>query len=319
MVDLVDQHGVSFVSVTQQFNTTTSMGRLTLNILLADPVRPGRGCPGERHRPALSRPGGGSGPGVIGADGRSAHRALVGRHQQGRQVPAAGAFPQTVMAMSFNIPCNARHSSLILGHIAHSCLRQGEGEIKQECNADRNCSHYNSDCILIVLTKCIIELHHPNTLQSITQKMSKRVFNLRYLDNPRLPSMEIQTVAFVEEARATGKLKLMSTPVGWKGFNGFIRYSQNHIAADKEVGEALIIARIRIPECYRNRSWFWYYLRLCYALVKGGIVLECVVDEHLYNAFSMRPEFIKFQQNSFLLLHDDELDWLRLMDHPEQS
>ncbi|MCC6581533.1 MAG: recombinase family protein [Phycisphaeraceae bacterium] len=31
----LDQHGVSLVSVTQQFNTTTSMGRLTLNILLS--------------------------------------------------------------------------------------------------------------------------------------------------------------------------------------------------------------------------------------------------------------------------------------------
>ena len=30
-----DKRGVSFVSVTQQFNTTTSMGRLTLNILLS--------------------------------------------------------------------------------------------------------------------------------------------------------------------------------------------------------------------------------------------------------------------------------------------
>src|ERR1700723_4045115 len=30
-----DAHGVSFVSVTQQFNTTTSMGRLTLNVLLS--------------------------------------------------------------------------------------------------------------------------------------------------------------------------------------------------------------------------------------------------------------------------------------------
>jgi site-specific DNA recombinase len=28
------RHGVSFVSVTQSFNTTTSMGRLTLNVLL---------------------------------------------------------------------------------------------------------------------------------------------------------------------------------------------------------------------------------------------------------------------------------------------
>ncbi|WP_034837094.1 recombinase family protein [Endozoicomonas numazuensis] len=35
LVDLFDQHRVSFVSVTQQFNTTSSMGRLTLNILLS--------------------------------------------------------------------------------------------------------------------------------------------------------------------------------------------------------------------------------------------------------------------------------------------
>jgi len=35
LVELFDQHNVSFVSVTQQFNTTTSMGRLTLNILLS--------------------------------------------------------------------------------------------------------------------------------------------------------------------------------------------------------------------------------------------------------------------------------------------
>ena len=32
---MFDQHAVSFVSVTQQFNTTTSIGRLTLNILLS--------------------------------------------------------------------------------------------------------------------------------------------------------------------------------------------------------------------------------------------------------------------------------------------
>ena len=35
LVDLFDRHKVSFVSVTQQFNTTTSMGRLTLNVLLS--------------------------------------------------------------------------------------------------------------------------------------------------------------------------------------------------------------------------------------------------------------------------------------------
>jgi site-specific DNA recombinase len=35
LVDVFDRHGVTFVSVTQSFNTTTSMGRLTLNILLS--------------------------------------------------------------------------------------------------------------------------------------------------------------------------------------------------------------------------------------------------------------------------------------------
>ena len=35
IVDLFDRHEVAFVAVTQQFNTTTSMGRLTLNMLLS--------------------------------------------------------------------------------------------------------------------------------------------------------------------------------------------------------------------------------------------------------------------------------------------
>lgn len=35
IVEVLDQHQASFVSITQHFNTTTSMGRLTLNILLS--------------------------------------------------------------------------------------------------------------------------------------------------------------------------------------------------------------------------------------------------------------------------------------------
>ena len=35
MIALFDEHEISFVSITQQFNTTTSMGRLTLNVLLS--------------------------------------------------------------------------------------------------------------------------------------------------------------------------------------------------------------------------------------------------------------------------------------------
>jgi site-specific DNA recombinase len=35
IMEILDKHGATFVSVTQQFNTTTSIGRLTLNILLS--------------------------------------------------------------------------------------------------------------------------------------------------------------------------------------------------------------------------------------------------------------------------------------------
>jgi site-specific DNA recombinase len=35
IMETLDKHGISFVSVTQQFNTTHSMGRLTMNILLS--------------------------------------------------------------------------------------------------------------------------------------------------------------------------------------------------------------------------------------------------------------------------------------------
>ena len=48
MVEVFERHNVSFVSVTQQFNTTTSMGRLMLNVLLGDVWE--RLYPTERHR-----------------------------------------------------------------------------------------------------------------------------------------------------------------------------------------------------------------------------------------------------------------------------
>src|SRR5215470_13985372 len=35
LIEIFDAHQVSFVSLTQQFNTTSSMGRLTLNVLLS--------------------------------------------------------------------------------------------------------------------------------------------------------------------------------------------------------------------------------------------------------------------------------------------
>src|SRR3984893_1978425 len=54
LVEIFDDHGVSFVSVTQSFNTTSSMGRLTLNVLLSF-AQFEREVIGERVRDKISR------------------------------------------------------------------------------------------------------------------------------------------------------------------------------------------------------------------------------------------------------------------------
>lgn len=53
LVEVFDQHNVTFVSVTQSFNTTTSMGRLTLNVLLSF-AQFEREVTGERIRDKIS-------------------------------------------------------------------------------------------------------------------------------------------------------------------------------------------------------------------------------------------------------------------------
>jgi site-specific DNA recombinase len=50
LVEVFDAAGVSFVSVTQQFNTTSSMGRLTLNVLLSFAQFERCGAGPSRHR-----------------------------------------------------------------------------------------------------------------------------------------------------------------------------------------------------------------------------------------------------------------------------
>ena len=53
LVEVFDEYGVTFVSVTQSFNTTTSMGRLTLNVLLSF-AQFEREVTGERIRDKIS-------------------------------------------------------------------------------------------------------------------------------------------------------------------------------------------------------------------------------------------------------------------------
>ena len=85
LVDVFDRHGVSFVSVTQQFSATTSMGRLTLNILLSF-AQFEREIIGERIRDkvaAAKRKGKYTGgPAVLGYDvDHVNHRLLVNQSE----------------------------------------------------------------------------------------------------------------------------------------------------------------------------------------------------------------------------------------------
>jgi site-specific DNA recombinase len=87
IIEVFDSHGVSFVSVTQQFNTTTSMGRLTLNVLLSF-AQFEREVTGERIRDkvAASKKKGMWMGGVVPQGYDRANRRLVVNHKDARTV-----------------------------------------------------------------------------------------------------------------------------------------------------------------------------------------------------------------------------------------
>ena len=88
LVELFDAHQVSFVSVTQAFNTTTSMGRLTLNVLLSFAQLSARSRvsgSGTRSPPRRGRASG------WGASFPSAIGSRTGRSMWSRSMPSSCA------------------------------------------------------------------------------------------------------------------------------------------------------------------------------------------------------------------------------------
>ncbi|MHC5054545.1 MAG: recombinase family protein [Planctomycetota bacterium] len=89
IVEVFDRKNVSFVSVTQQFNTTTSMGRLTLNILLSF-AQFEREVIGERIRDKMAaakrRGKYTGGPPVFGYDVDRANKRLVVNEEEAKRV-----------------------------------------------------------------------------------------------------------------------------------------------------------------------------------------------------------------------------------------
>ena len=100
IMGVFDARGVSFVSVTQQFNTTHSMGRLTLNILLSfaqfereiisesPPAAGGQGRAAPAHRHQLLEDLRARSTG--GCDGRSGVPVAVRARRHGGGSPAIG-------------------------------------------------------------------------------------------------------------------------------------------------------------------------------------------------------------------------------------
>ena len=88
IVEVFDASGVSFVSVTQAFNTTTSMGRLTLNVLLSF-AQFEREVTGERIRDkiAASKKKGLWMGGFVPFGYRAKDRTLVIDEERGRDGP----------------------------------------------------------------------------------------------------------------------------------------------------------------------------------------------------------------------------------------
>jgi site-specific DNA recombinase len=78
IVEILDTRGAFFVSVTQQFNTTTSMGRLTLNVLLSF-VQFEREVIGERIRHKIAASKKKAGGGEMGVVCRFMTHPAIGR------------------------------------------------------------------------------------------------------------------------------------------------------------------------------------------------------------------------------------------------
>lgn len=123
-----------------------------------------------------------------------------------------------------------------------------------------------------------------------------------------LPSVETQTVAFVEDARARG-WPIVSEWVGWNGFKVYLRYVREYTIKEEPIGEVLVIANIEIPARWQRRGWFWRYCQLCLALVENGIAIESAYNPWLRDALARRNPFVEWWPNQFVLVKKRPGDW----------
>jgi hypothetical protein len=128
----------------------------------------------------------------------------------------------------------------------------------------------------------------------------------------RLPSIEAQTMAYIEWARVQNQRAPISMWLKWRGISVYLRYAKNYIVEGEVVGEVLVLASVDVPPSLQRRGWFWRYCQVCFALVEKGLVIESVVSVELAAALSRRPNARIFQKNSYFITKNAPGDWLDL-------
>lgn len=139
--------------------------------------------------------------------------------------------------------------------------------------------------------------------------MSTLPYNSSLNGPKRLPTLETQTVAFVEAARALQSPLPSAQDLRVSGFAAYLRYWRNYEVGSEVLGEVLVLANIEIPSRCKRRGWFWRYCQLCCALVEDGVIIESVLNERLLEALLRRPAFEAFGSRNFLLRKRGWGDW----------
>lgn len=125
---------------------------------------------------------------------------------------------------------------------------------------------------------------------------------------PKLPSIETQTIAFIEESRALPG-QVQTRRLRWRGFSTYLRYWRNYPISNLVLKEALVIASVGIPQKYEGRGWFWRYCQMCLALSDDALVLEEVLHPGLYAALKKRSEFVEVVPKTFVLRKKKPGEW----------
>lgn len=125
----------------------------------------------------------------------------------------------------------------------------------------------------------------------------------------RLPSIESQTIAFIEESRALLPRPAKPKWLRWDGFWVYLRYRKDYVCGGLLLSEAIVIANVEVPRRYQGRGWFWRYCQLCLALTDDALVVEEVLNPHLYAAIKRRPEFVEVAPALFVIRKERPGDW----------